>query len=97
MSLQKIIIILITFQLSNLYAQNGFESLGAQAQLSLQDFSNRKVSKPVQLNISGSQYFDLDFRPPQVKLSAIYNFGDKNIKSKKSNQRNESTRMQVGS
>lgn len=44
-----------------------------------------------------NQYFDLDFRPPQVKLSAIYNFGDKNIKSKKSNQRNESTRMQVGS
>ena len=44
-----------------------------------------------------NQYFDLDFRPPQVKLSAIYNFGDKNIKSKKSNQRNGSTRMQVGS
>ena len=66
MSLQKIIIILITFQLSNLYAQNGFESLGAQAQLSLQDFSNRKVSKPVQLNISGSQYFDLDFKPARL-------------------------------
>ena len=44
-----------------------------------------------------NQYFDLDFRPPQIKLSAIYNFGDKNIKSKKSNQRNGSTRMQVGS
>ena len=44
-----------------------------------------------------NQYFDLDFRPPQVKLSAIYYFGDKNIKSKKSNQRNGSTRMQVGS
>ena len=60
MSLQKFIIIFITFQLSNLYAQDGFESLGFQAQLSIQDFSNRKASKPVQLNISGSQYFDLN-------------------------------------
>ena len=66
MSLQKIIIILITFQLSNLYAQDGFESLGFQAQLSIQDFSNRKASKPVQLNISGSQYFDLDFKPARL-------------------------------
>ena len=66
MSLQKFIIILITFQLSNLYAQDGFESLGFQAQLSIQDFSNRKASKPVQLNISGSQYFDLDFKPARL-------------------------------
>ena len=66
MSLQKIIIILITFQLSSLYAQDGFESLGFQAQLSIQDFSNRKASKPVQLNISGSQYFDLDFKPARL-------------------------------
>ncbi len=66
MSLQKFIIILVTFQLSNLYAQDGFESLGFQAQLSIQDFSNRKASKPVQLNISGSQYFDLDFKPARL-------------------------------
>ena len=66
MSLQKFIIILITFQLSNLYAQDGFESLGFQAQLSIQDFSNRKASKPVQLNISGSQYFDLNFKPARL-------------------------------
>ena len=66
MSLQKFIIIFITFQLSNLYAQDGFESLGFQAQLSIQDFSNRKASKPVQLNISGSQYFDLDFKPARL-------------------------------
>ena len=66
MSLQKFIIILIAFQLSNLYAQDGFESLGFQAQLSIQDFSNRKASKPVQLNISGSQYFDLDFKPARL-------------------------------
>lgn len=66
MSLQKFIIILITFQLSNLYAQDGFESLGFQAQLSIQDFSNRKASKPLQLNISGSQYFDLDFKPARL-------------------------------
>ena len=66
MSLQKIIIILITLQLSNLYAQDGFESLGFQAQLSIQDFSNRKASKPLQLNISGSQYFDLDFKPARL-------------------------------
>ena len=66
MSLQKFIIILITFQLSSLYAQDGFESLGFQAQLSIQDFSNRKASKPVQLNISGSQYFDLDFKPARL-------------------------------
>jgi len=70
MSLQKFIIIFITFQLSNLYAQDGFESLGFQAQLSIQDFSNRKASKPVQLNISGSQYFDLDF-----KLARLSYFG----------------------
>ena len=57
---------MITFQLSNLYAQDGFESLGFQAQLSIQDFSNRKASKPVQLNISGSQYFDLDFKPARL-------------------------------
>ena len=66
MSLQKFIILLIAFQLSNLYAQDGFESLGFQAQLSIQDFSNRKASKPVQLNISGSQYFDLDFKPARL-------------------------------
>ena len=66
MSLQKFIIILITLQLSNLYAQDGFESLGFQAQLSIQDFSNRKASKPLQLNISGSQYFDLDFKPARL-------------------------------
>lgn len=66
MSLQKFIIIFITFQLSNLYTQDGFESLGFQAQLSIQDFSNRKASKPVQLNISGSQYFDLDFKPARL-------------------------------
>ena len=66
MSLQKFIIILITFQLSNLYAQDGFESLGFQAQLSIQDFSNRKASKPLQLNISGSQYFDLNFKPARL-------------------------------
>ena len=66
MSLQKFIIILITFQLSNLYAQDGFESIGFQAQLSIQDFSNRKASKPLQLNISGSQYFDLDFKPARL-------------------------------
>ena len=66
MSLQKFIIILITLQLSNLYAQDGFESLGFQAQLSIQDFSNRKASKPLQLNISGSQYFDLNFKPARL-------------------------------
>ena len=66
MSLQKIIIILIPFQLSNLYAQDGFESLGFQAQLSIQDFSNRRASKPVQLNISGSQQFDFDFKPARL-------------------------------
>lgn len=66
MSFQKFIIIVLFFQLSNLFAQDGFESLGFQAQLSIQDFSNRKASKPVQLNISGSQYFDLDFKPARL-------------------------------
>ena len=66
MSLQKIIIILITFQLSNLYAQNGFESLGAQAQLSLQDFSNRKFQNLFNLTFQAGQYFDLDFKPARL-------------------------------
>ena len=43
-----------------------------------------------------NQYFDLDFRPPQVKLSVIYNFGDKNIKTKKNRPNNQSSRMNVG-
>ena len=30
-----------------------------------------------------NQSFDLDFRPPQVKLSVIYNFGNQNLKAKK--------------
>ena len=43
-----------------------------------------------------NQYFDLDFRPPQVKLSVIYNFGDINIKTKKNRPNNQSSRMNVG-
>ena len=43
-----------------------------------------------------NQYFDLDFRPPQVKLSVIYNFGDKNIKTKKNRPNNQPSRMNVG-
>ena len=43
-----------------------------------------------------NQSFDLDFRPPQVKLSAIYNFGNQNLKAKKINQNKGSSRMNVG-
>ena len=43
-----------------------------------------------------NQSFDLDFRPPQVKLSVIYNFGNQNLKAKKINQNKGSSRMNVG-
>lgn len=44
-----------------------------------------------------NQSFDLDFRPPQLKFSAIYNFGNQKLKSKKVKQQVESSRMNVGS
>ena len=30
-----------------------------------------------------NQSWDLDFNPPQIKLSAIYNFGNQSLKTKK--------------
>ncbi|MAW50643.1 MAG: hypothetical protein CMC41_05885, partial [Flavobacteriaceae bacterium] len=42
-----------------------------------------------------NQSFDLDFNPPQIKLSATYNFGNQSLKTKKIRTSTESNRVRV--
>ena len=42
-----------------------------------------------------NQSWDLDFNPPQIKLSAIYNFGNQSLKTKKIRSSSESNRVRV--
>lgn len=60
-----LLITLITF--NSILGQQGLQNLGGNAQIALTDFSNKRTSPPPPLNITGSQYFDLDFKESKLE------------------------------
>ena len=66
-------------------------SLNGTNILDTAQFRFRTNNSPEEFN----QSWDLDFNPPQIKLSAIYNFGNQSLKTKKIRSSSESNRVRV--
>ena len=65
--MKKLLLLITLITFNPILGQQGLQNLGGNAQIALTDFSNKKTSSPPPLNITGSQYFDLDFKESKLE------------------------------
>jgi len=65
--MKKLLLIITLITFNSILGQQGLQNLGGNAQIALTDFSNKRTSPPPSLNITGSQYFDLDFKESKLE------------------------------
>ena len=65
--MKKLLLLITLITFNSILGQQGLQNLGGNAQIALTDFSNKRTSSPPPLNITGSQYFDLDFKESKLE------------------------------
>jgi hypothetical protein len=65
--MKKLLLLTTLITFNSILGQQGLQNLGGNAQIALTDFSNKRTSSPPPLNITGSQYFDLDFKESKLE------------------------------
>ena len=65
--MKKLLLLITLITFNSILGQQGLQNLGGNAQIALTDFSNKRTSPPPPLNITGSQYFDLDFKESKLE------------------------------
>ena len=65
--MKKLPLLITLIAFNSILGQQGLQNLGGNAQIALTDFSNKRTSPPPPLNITGSQYFDLDFKESKLE------------------------------
>jgi len=65
--MKKLLLLITLITFNSILGQQGLQNLGGNAQIALTDFSNKRTSPPPSLNITGSQYFDLDFKESKLE------------------------------
>ena len=65
--MKKLLLLITLITFNSILGQQGLQNLGGNAQIALTDFSNRRTSPPPPLNITGSQYFELDFKESKLE------------------------------
>lgn len=65
--MKKLLLLITLITFNSILGQQGLQNLGGNAQIALTDFSNKRTSPPPPLNITGSQYFELDFKESKLE------------------------------
>ena len=65
--MKKLLLLITLITFNSILGQQGLQNLGGNAQIALTDFSNKRTSSPPPLNITGSQYFDLEFKESKLE------------------------------
>lgn len=65
--MKKLLLLITLITFNSILGQQGLQNLGGNAQIALTDFSNKRTSSPPPLNITGSQYFELDFKESKLE------------------------------
>jgi hypothetical protein len=65
--MKKLLLLTTLITFNSILGQQGLQNLGGNAQIALTDFSNKRTSPPPPLNITGSQYFELDFKESKLE------------------------------
>jgi hypothetical protein len=65
--MKKLLLLITLITFNSILGQQGLQNLGGNAQIALTDFSNTRTSPPPPLNITGSQYFELDFKESKLE------------------------------
>ena len=65
--MKKLLLLITLITFNSILGQQGLQNLGGNAKIALTDFSNKRTSSHPPLNITGSQYFDLDLKESKLE------------------------------